>query len=135
MMRRLTNGEEETYRFGEFVLKYQPVLFQLTVAENLCEVLDGRGLSLAKDYQYKKLEEYKALLTQKIYPMNHISTMESGIRSRFNEVTRLIDAKIDRYNAHARSQEEQQKIKDKMHQKVVLKYVEASTDKRLDDME
>ena len=22
MMRRLTNGEEDTYRFGEFVLKY-----------------------------------------------------------------------------------------------------------------
>ena len=57
------------------------------MAENINEVLDGRGLALAKEYQYKKLDEYKELLTKKVYPMNHIATLESEIRTRFHSVT------------------------------------------------
>lgn len=135
MMRRLTNSEEETYRFGEFVLKYQPVLFQLTVAENLNEVLDGRGLSLAKSYQFKKLEEYKELLTKKIYPMNHISSLESEIRKRYHDVTKSIDDQIEKYKEFERMAEEQQKIKDKLTQKIILKHAEAATEKRIDEMD
>jgi len=110
-------------------------MFQLTVAENLNECLDGRGLALAKDYQYQKLQEYKALLTEKLYPMNHMRQIESETRSRFHTITKQIDEKIARHLAHAKAEEEKQKLKDKLYQKVVLKYVEAQTEKRLADQE
>ena len=76
------------------------------MAENLNEVLDGRGLALAKEYQYKKLEEYKELMTKKVYPMNHIATQESEIRKRFSEVTTQIDDKIAKYKEYEKVMEE-----------------------------
>ena len=50
-------------------------------------------------------------------------------------MTTAIDEKIARYTEHAKILEEQQKIKDKLTQKIILKHAEASTEKRLDALD
>lgn len=90
LRKRLQYDEEENKVFADFLLRYMPVLFQLTLIENLNECIDGRGLELLKDFQARKQEEYLELAYSKIVPMNHIREQKLSIDGKFEAASKRI---------------------------------------------
>ncbi len=75
--KRLEATDEEILKYMEFALRTQPIWFMVTIAENLNQCLDKRGLLLYKEYFDRQIKRHKAFLKEPLHPPNRILEIQA----------------------------------------------------------
>ena len=73
MNKRLEHEAGQVKHFGNFFLRYMPVMFQIAVSENLNNCLDVESLTKFHVYQEGKIQEYKQTCTQRFNKLDYVA--------------------------------------------------------------
>lgn len=122
--KRVTHDEQEKHEFGDFVIRYTPVMIQNTVAETLKNCLGADGLNGLNGWLDEKAEEHEAIPKQRHSLLHSLLAQKEEIFKKFGqlreEVPTLAATEADKENAAKKLEQEtlDDRIK-KIHDKMV----------------
>ena len=110
LKKRLYFDEQENHMFGEYMLRYMPVLLNNTLTEAFCSCLDPISLQYFKVYLSKKNVELREIHKDKLNLMQFVREQEELMLSQQTVLIDSIDKSISkRMESIAEEKEEQDK--------------------------